>query len=44
MTIACLLFNTLQAACAQAGFPAPEIKKDEGAWHVIAGLVRRSRL
>jgi methylenetetrahydrofolate dehydrogenase (NADP+)/methenyltetrahydrofolate cyclohydrolase len=26
MTIACLLFNTLQAACAQAGFPAPEIK------------------
>jgi methylenetetrahydrofolate dehydrogenase (NADP+)/methenyltetrahydrofolate cyclohydrolase len=25
MTIACLLFNTLQAACAQAGFPALEI-------------------
>lgn len=25
MTIACLLFNTLQAACAQAGFPAHKI-------------------
>jgi methylenetetrahydrofolate dehydrogenase (NADP+)/methenyltetrahydrofolate cyclohydrolase len=25
MTIACLLLNTLQAACAQAGFAAPEI-------------------
>jgi methylenetetrahydrofolate dehydrogenase (NADP+)/methenyltetrahydrofolate cyclohydrolase len=25
MTIACLLLNTLQAACAQAGFPAPKI-------------------
>ena len=25
MTIACLLFNTLRAACMQAGLPAPEI-------------------
>jgi len=25
MTIACLLFNTLRAACIQAGLPAPEI-------------------
>jgi methylenetetrahydrofolate dehydrogenase (NADP+) / methenyltetrahydrofolate cyclohydrolase len=25
MTIACLLFNTLRAACLQAGLPAPEI-------------------
>jgi len=25
MTIACLLFNTLRAACVQAGLPAPEI-------------------
>ena len=25
MTIACLLFNTLRAACLQAGVPAPEV-------------------
>jgi methylenetetrahydrofolate dehydrogenase (NADP+) / methenyltetrahydrofolate cyclohydrolase len=25
MTIACLLVNTLRAACMQAGLPAPEI-------------------
>jgi methylenetetrahydrofolate dehydrogenase (NADP+) / methenyltetrahydrofolate cyclohydrolase len=25
MTIACLLANTLRAACAQAGLPAPEL-------------------
>jgi len=25
MTIACLLSNTLRAACMQAGLPAPEI-------------------
>jgi methylenetetrahydrofolate dehydrogenase (NADP+) / methenyltetrahydrofolate cyclohydrolase len=25
MTIACLLFNTLRAACMQAGLPAPEV-------------------
>jgi methylenetetrahydrofolate dehydrogenase (NADP+)/methenyltetrahydrofolate cyclohydrolase len=25
MTIACLLLNTLRAACAQKGFPAPKV-------------------
>jgi hypothetical protein len=25
MTIACLLLNTLSAACAQAGVPVPEL-------------------
>jgi methylenetetrahydrofolate dehydrogenase (NADP+)/methenyltetrahydrofolate cyclohydrolase len=25
MTIACLLANTLRAACAQAGLPAPDL-------------------
>jgi methylenetetrahydrofolate dehydrogenase (NADP+)/methenyltetrahydrofolate cyclohydrolase len=27
MTIACLLANTVRAACMQAGFPAPDFRK-----------------